>query len=83
MLINYTRGPSWGDIEDPYDLARGALEGREGVFYLQELSNLGVLVRRPIRDGDFGEPAFIPWGSIHVITELPDVDETEEEQEEA
>lgn len=82
VIVNYSRGPSWAEANDPYDIARGPIEGREGVFFLQEVSRLGVLLRRPIRDEGFAEPFFMPWGSVHMIELVPPEEETEVERAE-
>ncbi len=71
VLVNYTRGPYWEEVKDPYDIARGALEGREGVFLLQEVSSLGVLVRRPVPEKqNWAQPVFMPWVSVHAVRQL-------------
>lgn len=75
MIVNYSRGPYWAELEDPYSLARGAVEGREGVFYLTEVSDFGVLVNRFMRDGGLGPEVFLPWGTIHAIYRLPPPEE--------
>lgn len=81
VVLNYAQGPHWPLPEDPYALARGAIEGREGVFFLSEVSRFGILVRRLEKRGKLGESVFIPWGAIHAISELSPAEESETEQE--
>lgn len=71
VVINYSRGPSWLDIKDPYEVARGAIEGREALFYLEQAGSEGIGVRR-LLEGEDGEEKlgvllFLPWGAIHSI----------------
>jgi hypothetical protein len=78
VIVNYTRGPAWDDINDPFDIARGPLEGRESPFFLQEVSSLGIMVQRPLRkQNTWGPPVFLPWGSVHAIRLLELAEEPE------
>jgi hypothetical protein len=82
VIVNYSRGPYWSDLEDPYSLARGAIEGREGVFFLSEVSAFGILVQRILRDGQLGQDIHIPWGAIHAVYQLPFAEESDTSQAE-
>lgn len=82
VIINYSRGPSWFELEDPYEVARGAVEGREALFFLEEAGVQGVGVRRILKGDDNGEELgallWLPWSAIHTMfSALP---EDEEEQ---
>ncbi len=82
VFLNYSSGPSWIDEQiDPFSLARGVIEGREGIFFLSEVSNVGVLVQKLQRSGDLAAPVFIPWGAVHTIQRLPSAPESETKQE--
>jgi hypothetical protein len=58
VIVNYTRGPAWDDINDPFDIARGPLEGRESPFFLQEVSSLGIMVQAHCASKTHGDHLF-------------------------
>lgn len=83
IILSYVGGPYIADMEDHYDIARGQPEAREGIFGLEEVSNLGIVARKIVREQEIlGPPIFFPWSAIHQIQELPTSDESKEEQEE-
>jgi len=66
VYLKYMTGPSISG-EDVDEIVRAAPQVRSGVFFLHEVSSVGVLVsRNPQTDTeDFG--AFIPWGSVLTV----------------
>ncbi len=69
--MGYTGSPY---PEYPWDLERGSLEARAGTFLLTEVSDLGIMASRLIREKKedqtrfrLDDPIFLPWASIHSI----------------
>jgi hypothetical protein len=79
VIVNYAAGPSWGADDNPFSLARGAIEGREGVFVLNEVSSVGVILRR-VLEGNLSTPVFMPWSTIHAIYQPGHEEESETKQ---
>ncbi len=80
VIINYSRGPSWFETEDPYEVARGAVEGREALFLLEEAGPQGVGARRILKGDEdrdeLGDLLWLPWSSIHAMfSALPEDEE--------
>jgi hypothetical protein len=83
VVINYSRGPSWFDLETPYDVATGPIEGREALFYLEQSGPTGVGVRRILAgesgNEELGELLFLPWGAINAMfSAVPEDEELDE-----
>lgn len=82
IILSYMAGPDLADIEDPYDIARAQPEAREGIFGLEEVSNLGIVARKIVRDEEgLGPPIFFPWSAIQAIQELGGADDSAEGEE--
>src|SRR5687767_8369453 len=66
VLLKYLTGPNLSG-EDVDEIVRGNAEVRSGLFYLAEISDIGIFVaREPSTDlEDYG--AFIPWSSVLVM----------------
>ena len=79
VIIYYMGGPF---PESPWDVEKGSLEARSGLFGLDEVSELGVMVSKIRQAGKLDEPIFIPWGSMLSMSTLT-ADEPEEDTEEA
>lgn len=71
VLLKYVTGPSLtgGDVDE---VAEGPAKIRTSLFFLEEVSQFGIMVRRrPETDiDDFG--ALIPWGSVMVLVGPPE-----------
>lgn len=69
VVISYSRASNWWDFEHPYEISRGAVEGREALFLLEQPGSVGVGVRRILEAEEdreeLGELLFVPWGAIH------------------
>ena len=77
VLMSYHSGPYLADLRYPYEVARGPLEGRQALFVLKEVDELGVIVQRILDDEDLAEPVFMPWSAVHSITPVGDLEEDE------
>lgn len=85
IVLSYTAGPGLHELDDPYATAKGPAEYREALFYLQEVSRLGIVVRKVLLSGEREElagPVFFPWSAVHSLFEAWPDEESEEEQEE-
>lgn len=87
VVLAYTGGPTVADLEEPvYEIAKGQPEAREGVFVLEEVSLLGVVVRKLEWSKDrqaeeFAElPIFMPWSSVNSMYRAVLTDEAQEDQ---
>jgi hypothetical protein len=73
VIIYYTGAPFPGS---PYEIEKGSPESRAGLFGLDEVSDLGVIVRKIGKGEDdsitYEHPVFIPWGSVHFMERLED-----------
>jgi hypothetical protein len=78
VILFYTGGPF---PESPFEIQKGSLESRSGLFGLDEVSELGVMVRKIRQGGELEEPVFIPWGSVHFVERLKYVEEAEVQNE--
>jgi hypothetical protein len=81
VYLKYMTGATLSG-EDVDEIVRGAPQARSGVFFLEDVSSLGIIVsRQPHTDTeDFG--AFIPWGSVLTVVGPPP-EEPAEDQEQA
>lgn len=71
-------GPSL-NIEDLTEVVRDNPEARTGIFFLEEVSQLGIMVVRG--EGDPG--AFIPWSSVLAVIPTSQENPQFEEQSDA
>ena len=80
VVLYYTGGPF---PSNPYEIERGSLESRSGVFGLDEVSDVGLMARKVGKgEGEsitYEKPVFIPWGSVHFIERLQYIIEATEE----
>jgi hypothetical protein len=64
VVLKYLTGPSI-DTDDLTKVVRDKPEARTGLFFLEEVSQLGIVVARDEEDPG----AFIPWSSV--LTVIP------------
>lgn len=82
-VVGYTGSPYPATI---WDLERGSLEARAGTFVLTEVSELGIMASRLVREKEeenavrakLDDPIFIPWASVHSIRLLEAPEESSE-----
>jgi hypothetical protein len=61
VILHYTGGPF---PQSPWEIEKGGLEARSALFGVDEVSELGVIVRKIREGGKLDDPLFIPWGSV-------------------
>ncbi len=80
VLLSYVEGPGY-PADDIYKLKRGDLQATTGFYVLQEVSAIGIVVRRVRKTGedehDFGPSKFLPWSAVQAVQGIPK-DEDEE-----
>ncbi len=75
VIVGYTGSPY---PDTPWDIERGSLEARAGMFVLTEVSDLGImaskLAKKEREEGEdqiyLDDPIFIPWASVHSVRSL-------------
>lgn len=82
VLLNYSKASASIAEDALFEIAKGAVEGREAVFLLEEAGSVGVLVRRLLgdegRDDDLSASVFMPWSAIHSMVSLVEDGEGDE-----
>jgi len=74
-MLKYTTGPSLSD-EDFDEIIDGPQKVRVGLFFLIEVSQLGIVVIRDPKVDLEDSGAFIPWSSVMVMVGPPNQQET-------
>jgi hypothetical protein len=72
VMLGYTGSPY---PDTPWEIERGSLEARAGMFVLTEVSDLGIMASKLARSVEeknriqvyLDDPIFIPWASVHSI----------------
>ncbi len=83
-IVGYTGGPYPSGV---FDIERGSLEARSGLFLLTEVSDLGIMARKLVKakkdegegeEAKLDDPIFIPWASVHSIRVVKSANESSE-----
>lgn len=74
VILNYTKGPL---PSSPWEIERGKVEARAGVFILEEVDTFGVVARK-LREDGLNSPVFLSWGAIQTVQKVPDHDSDDE-----
>ncbi len=84
-VVGYTGSPYPNPL---WDLEKGSPEARAGTFVLTEVSSLGIMASRVLREQDeegvrfkLDDPLFIPWSSVHSIRLLEPHDKSSDSDE--
>ncbi len=83
VVVSYTGSPNWSEADSPFSIARAEPEIRTAAFFLQEVNQFGVVLRRAMDNDEvpFAAPVFMSWSAIHQITQVPDVEESAQNDE--
>ena len=66
VLLKYVTGPSLSG-EDLDEVAEGPAKIRTALFFLEEVNQFGIMVRRAPQTDQEDYGAFVPWGSVMVL----------------
>ena len=66
VMLKYITGPSLSG-EDIDEVAEGPAKIRTALFFLEEVNQFGIMVRRAPQTDHEDYGAFIPWGSVMVL----------------
>lgn len=70
VLVTYEAGP-YLDADKPFEIARGRSESRAALFGLEEVSGLGIVVRKLTGAENALPSVFLSWGAIRAIQQIP------------
>lgn len=84
VFISYVGGPEVGELANAFSIVRGPVEAKLGVFLLDEVSSLGVMLMKPLigdyKKVKFDSAFFVPWTAIQMIDVLKAPNDSEGEQ---
>jgi hypothetical protein len=64
VILGYMGTPVPDNI---YDTKAVPVQGYSGVYLLQEVTDLGIVARKTLKDGEVMPPVFISWHAVYEI----------------